>query len=112
MNAFVAYVGAHANQTFYAQPAFAQEAQDISGYAYLNQIRPIFNCSASSLARMPDGYFVLGGTLSISWAPEIMDSYDRCVAANLTNAKTVFYSPSPLTPGSPLVIVRAAGGIR
>jgi len=106
VNQFVKYVSLHSSGVFYAQPTFAQEAQDISRYRYLSSIRPLFSCSASNIAKINDSYFVVGGTLSISWTPAIMQSYNNCVTANLTNANLVYNASNPYEPSNPLRIFK------
>lgn len=106
VNAFVAYLNGHGSDIFYAQPAFTQEVQDITGYRYISTVRPIFNCNLSSITNASNDYFVLGGTLSITWAPQVMSGYDACVSANLTDTNTVYQIQNPYQPGMPLQIVR------
>lgn len=106
VNLFVSYVKAHTNETFYAQPAFVQEAQDISGYKYINEMNALFNCGKSSIAQINNSYFAVGGTLSISWSPGVLSGYDTCVEENLTSAQVIYTAPNPYDNSVPLQILK------
>ena len=106
VNAFVGYLQGHGGAVFYAQPSFAQEVQDITGYKYLNTVKPLFNCSRGFISNASNSYFVLGGTLSIGWTPAVISNFDSCVGANLTDANTVYQIPNPYQPNLPLQIVK------
>ena len=103
VNDFVRYVSLHSDATFYAQPSFAQEALDISGYKY--DIRPLFDCGNPGLVTQSQGYLALGGTISITWAPGILQDYDNCVDGNLTGMTVVYLANNPYDPGSPFEIL-------
>lgn len=103
VNDFVRYVSLHSGATFYAQPSFAQEALDISGYKY--DIRPLFDCNNPGLVKQSHGYLALGGTISMTWAPGILQSYDDCVKGNLTGMAVVYLAPNPYEPNSPFEIL-------
>ncbi len=95
LHAFVAYVRAHPNGTYYANFLFSSQTNLVSAFRY--NIKNLGNCSAAYLDGLPRGtYIATGGTISLDISPQYTQNFDACVLSNMTGYTLVDTIDNPL----------------
>lgn len=101
---FLGFMRQHPGATFYGQPQFIGDAGMLTGQRDASNLRILPSCSPGFLGSLNDAYIVTGGTASMELSYGVMEDFDSCVKANLTDATLAFNAPNPFQPFLPLRI--------
>ncbi len=101
---FIGFLQQHPNVTFYGQPQFIGDVNMLTGFKYDSTVKPLFSCSNDSIGALNGTYIAVGGTVSMELSPGVMQDFDSCVMANMTDATLAFNAPNPFSPSLPLEV--------